>query len=619
MTAITNPIPFIPDKNGLPLDGGFMYFGVINQNPETSPKTVYWDESLTQPALQPIRTRNGSIYRFGKPSKIFVDNEYSLSIKDSNGELVIYEPIAERIGAAAISANDGAGGANWATVQGAIDAITGPIGSGLIGHQPASGGTNRPTVKTELDDFLNAARFVKGDNLADDTAGFNLCLFAAKLTNKAICIPGGMVMRITSTMLTFGGLRIVGMGGAVQASPKFLAVGNIPIFTCGPGFTSESMCFENIAFDSATPGTASAFEGDSTSYLSQSTFKNVTFFNNLRYGINCPLIASSFSVCDFGTYPGSPQNFTAIRSVGTVGSFEPNANNFYGCFFRRSTALNMVEIQSFGVQWKFRDCVFEQLNCTQVAVENGGSGIIEFTGGYIENNTTPTFLRVGGSLLSGFCQLAVFRGIHLNSPCASNIMARSLAYPLFEVVGCYGYLGSANITSNEFGERNKATDLAMSYGNSFVAGTGSFGEISTVTGDGYNVGKWKTKYIYADQVNAVQKLGVVVSGVTTIATLFNPILGANFGGQICITAMSGPTLTLGTAKETASYVLNVSNGDITSVAVISATGRTTGVAANHPSFTFTIGGGAALLASPVGVTSGVFSFIISTVGLVKAV
>lgn len=619
MSAITNPIPFIPDINGLPLDSGYLYFGLINQNPETSPKTVYWDEGLTQPAVQPVRTRNGSIYRSGKPSKLYIGSEYSITIKDSSGQLVLYEPIAERIGAAAISADDGSGGSKWTTVQGAINALTGPLGSGLVGHQPASGGSFRPNVKSELDDFLNAARFCRGDNLADDTAGFNLCLFYAKLTNKAIYIPGGMVMRITSTMLTFGGLRIVGMGGAVQASPRFVAAGNIPIFTCGPGFTSESMCFENIAFDSATPGTASAFEGNATSYLSQSTFTNVTFFSNLRFAINSPLIASNFYACDFGTYPGAVQNFTAIRSVGTIGSFEPNANNFYGCFFRRSTAFNIVEIQSLGVQWKFRDCIFEQLNCLQTAIENGGSGIIEFSGGYIENNTSPTFLRNGGSLLAGFCQLASFKGVHLNQPCASNLISRSLAYPLFEVVGCYGFLGSANITSNEFGEKNQAKDLAMCYGNSFVAGTGSFGELSTVTGDGYNAGKFKTKQIFADQVNAVQKLGLSITGVTTIATLFNPILGVNFGGQISITAMSGSSITSVASQETASYILNVSNGGITSVTVMAATGRTTGAAANHPSFTFSIGGGASLLASPIGLTSGIFSFIISTTGLVKAV
>ena len=72
LTQIAPPYPIFTDKNGDPLDAGYLYFGTANLNPETSPIQVYYDSSLTQPAAQPIRTSNGYPMRNGSPiSSIF--------------------------------------------------------------------------------------------------------------------------------------------------------------------------------------------------------------------------------------------------------------------------------------------------------------------------------------------------------------------------------------------------------------------------------------------------------------------------------------------------------------------------------------------------------------------
>jgi len=76
------------DLQGDPLQGGSLYFGVANQNPETSPITVYWDDALTQPAAQPISTINGFPARSGTPAQLFIDSDYSLTVRDSAGALV---------------------------------------------------------------------------------------------------------------------------------------------------------------------------------------------------------------------------------------------------------------------------------------------------------------------------------------------------------------------------------------------------------------------------------------------------------------------------------------------------------------------------------------------------
>ncbi len=70
---VTPPSPVIPDINGIPLDAGFVFFGVANQDPVNNPITVYWDAAKTQVATQPIRTRNGFFAKDGKPANIFVD------------------------------------------------------------------------------------------------------------------------------------------------------------------------------------------------------------------------------------------------------------------------------------------------------------------------------------------------------------------------------------------------------------------------------------------------------------------------------------------------------------------------------------------------------------------
>ena len=56
--ALATDAPFKQyfDLDGSPLDGGRIYFGVANENPETDPVTVYWDAAATQPAPPSIST-----------------------------------------------------------------------------------------------------------------------------------------------------------------------------------------------------------------------------------------------------------------------------------------------------------------------------------------------------------------------------------------------------------------------------------------------------------------------------------------------------------------------------------------------------------------------------------
>jgi hypothetical protein len=93
LTQLAPPYPIFTDKNGDPLDAGFIYFGEPNLNPETNPITVYYDRGLTQPVAQPVRTSNGYVMRNGSPALIYADGQFSVTVRNKNSELVIYSPV----------------------------------------------------------------------------------------------------------------------------------------------------------------------------------------------------------------------------------------------------------------------------------------------------------------------------------------------------------------------------------------------------------------------------------------------------------------------------------------------------------------------------------------------
>jgi len=93
LTQLAPPYPIFTDKNGDPLDAGYLYFGVANLNPETNPIQVYYDSAFTQPAAQPLRTSNGYVMRNGSPALIFSNSQFSVTVRDKNNALVIYSPV----------------------------------------------------------------------------------------------------------------------------------------------------------------------------------------------------------------------------------------------------------------------------------------------------------------------------------------------------------------------------------------------------------------------------------------------------------------------------------------------------------------------------------------------
>jgi hypothetical protein len=89
-TEVKPSFPTFFDRDGSPLENGYIFIGIENQNPEvrTSRQQAYWDIGLTIPAAQPIRTIGGYASRNGSPGQLFTDDKHSLTVRDKNMRLI---------------------------------------------------------------------------------------------------------------------------------------------------------------------------------------------------------------------------------------------------------------------------------------------------------------------------------------------------------------------------------------------------------------------------------------------------------------------------------------------------------------------------------------------------
>lgn len=91
MLRITNPVPTYLDGQGGLLDNGQIYIGVANQDPKLNQIQVFWDQALTIPAVQPLRTLAGTIRNGATPAYAYVaQDDFSMMVADSNGAQISY-------------------------------------------------------------------------------------------------------------------------------------------------------------------------------------------------------------------------------------------------------------------------------------------------------------------------------------------------------------------------------------------------------------------------------------------------------------------------------------------------------------------------------------------------
>jgi hypothetical protein len=180
--SVSVPYPVFTDRDGEPLENGYVWVGVANQNPQTNPVQVYFDRDLTQPAAQPLRTIAGYVSNAGTPAQIYISgNNYSILAQDKNGTMVYNFPDGTGI---APLPNDACGLAYTPDFPNAI---------------------TRPTCK-KLEEIISVKDFgAVGDGIADDTIAIQNAINSAGV----VYLPKG-TYNISKPLRLFANQGLIG-------------------------------------------------------------------------------------------------------------------------------------------------------------------------------------------------------------------------------------------------------------------------------------------------------------------------------------------------------------------------------------------------------------------------
>ncbi|HET8744316.1 MAG TPA: hypothetical protein VFM98_01835 [Ramlibacter sp.] len=171
-------LPTFHGLDGLPLDGGYVWFGIPGQDPQEFPKTVYFDPDLTVPAGSMLRTTLGFLYRDGSPTTVWADGDVSILVQDAEQQQVWY----------------------FSSWSGLADFLPVPVrtvdtfnGTGALGTYTLS---VTPASKTETDVYVGGDRQEQSTYTLD---GANITgTFAAGSNNVEI---------VTTTIVDLSGVR----------------------------------------------------------------------------------------------------------------------------------------------------------------------------------------------------------------------------------------------------------------------------------------------------------------------------------------------------------------------------------------------------------------------------
>jgi len=227
MTEIVSPFAQFFGTNGAPLNNGNIYIGTAYLDAQTNAIPVYWDDALTIPALQPIRTLNGYAVRSGAPARIFCNAaNFSMTVQTSTGRTV------------------------WA-VQDAtsvnIPSISGPDGSSQVGFIQAGAGAEARTAQAKMRDIVSVKDYgATGDGVTNDAAAIQAAIDSLSLTGGFVCFNPGTYIISTKINLRPNVTLIAPRGSVVI---KQAAAANLTILFDLSTYGATGACFDGLIID----------------------------------------------------------------------------------------------------------------------------------------------------------------------------------------------------------------------------------------------------------------------------------------------------------------------------------------------------------------------------------
>jgi hypothetical protein len=181
--SIEVPFPVFQDRDGQPLENGYVWLGVANLNPQVNPVIAYFDKALTIPAAQPLRTINGYISNAGTPAQVYVDgSNFSILVQDSKGSMVYNFP-------------DGTG--------------ISPDACGVTYNPPFIGGVAYPVCE-KLEQTVSVKDFgATGDGVTDDTAAIQAAINALT-AGGVVNFPLGIYRTTETISISVRGITLQG-------------------------------------------------------------------------------------------------------------------------------------------------------------------------------------------------------------------------------------------------------------------------------------------------------------------------------------------------------------------------------------------------------------------------
>lgn len=407
MYPTESPFKVYTGLDGKPLDRGYVYFGVANQNPITAPVTVYWDVAGTQPAAQPLRTENGYIVRAGTPANVFCAVSYSELVQDSRKRQVFYARTSDDF--SIISA-----------LLAFISLLASSVGSSLSGFIQAGGlGLVAMTVQSMLRGTIDPRQYgAVLDGITDDTdalqrtinsRGFDKSIaikfpagYPTALIEGTLYIPSLCTIDLNGCLLSGDGTNTMfetgyWLAGAVvsnHAQPNETAivhasaVFNGQITNCDRGFKLFNFCESSRIVDVRFTGTNQAIYAKRCFYAAFERLLARAPLNAATY----PCFHFSDAVNAIGMYKMYPNGYT------TGWLIDGSKDNFYGTDCGAESCTNGVVINNSSFGMKFSSWYFENVT-TALSFSSGGNHENIDVGNCFFNTVTTAI--TGTTIVSG--------------------------------------------------------------------------------------------------------------------------------------------------------------------------------------------------------------------------